>query len=299
MPSVLSLIGAATVSALAVRLALFFQPYLKSSKLDRYLTAKDSWALVTGATDGLGLAFAQELAHRGFNVIIHGRNPSKLSTTKSQLENQYPDRSFQTLVLDASTASANDIQEVALPKIAILINNVGGGPPGRLYLRFHDRSIQDISHMLSLNAAFTAMLTRRVFGDLRNTQKPGLILNVGSVVASLPCAYMEPYSGTKAFVESFSEALHAEMVEEGYDHIEIMCLKVASVATKSSQTPPSYTAPTPRAMAKAGLDRVGCGRVTTGVMLRHEVMFAVMGLMPKRMLSGIINQISKPKIGRG
>ncbi|KPI45100.1 Very-long-chain 3-oxoacyl-CoA 1 [Cyphellophora attinorum] len=300
MPSVLSLIGAVTVTTISMRLILFLQPYLKPSKLDRYLTEKDSWALVTGATDGLGLAFVQELAHRGFNVVIHGRDPDKLNGIKTQLEKQYPGRRFQILVLDASTTTPQQITSLSLPPISVLINNVGGGPPGRLWLRFHDRTVQEVADMVTMNATFTAMLTHRVLGDLQKTQPPRLVINVGSVVSSLHAAWMEPYCGTKAFIESFSEALHVEMVAEGHDNnVEIMCLKAASISTKSSQLPPSFTAPTPRVMAKAGLDRVGSGRVTTGPLLRHEVMFAVMGMLPKATLSKVINSMNSFKIGRG
>lgn len=91
------------VCAVAVVLLLALDTlvvYLRPSKLPRYLHTKNSqpaWALVTGASDGIGKAFAHSLAEAGFNVVIHGRNPSKLAVVLAELESTYPLRSFRTL----------------------------------------------------------------------------------------------------------------------------------------------------------------------------------------------------------
>lgn len=73
--------------------------YLRPSKVPRYLhtNSQPAWALVTGVSAGIGKAFAHSLAEAGFNVVIHGRNPSKLAVVLGELESRHPLRSFRTL----------------------------------------------------------------------------------------------------------------------------------------------------------------------------------------------------------
>ena len=82
---------------------------LHENTLSRFANSesKASWALITGASDGIGKGFAEELCQRGFNVILHGRNESKLNRLKDELLKQWPERELRTLVLDA-TADARD-----------------------------------------------------------------------------------------------------------------------------------------------------------------------------------------------
>lgn len=90
------------------------------------------WALVTGASDGIGVGFAEELASQGFNVILHGRNAEKLQTVSETLQAQFPGRKFKILVLDAVQDAGNvDKIQAALAEfkdlnLKVLINNVGG-----------------------------------------------------------------------------------------------------------------------------------------------------------------------------
>lgn len=105
--------------------------FLRRSSLDRYKdNASASWALVTGASDGIGKGFAEELCHRGFNVILHGRNEKKLNDVRSDLLQRWPDRDVKILVLNASGTLDNleeKIQELKDLNLKILINNVAAG----------------------------------------------------------------------------------------------------------------------------------------------------------------------------
>ncbi|ETN43823.1 uncharacterized protein HMPREF1541_11147 [Cyphellophora europaea CBS 101466] len=293
--SLLSSFGAATLLVLTLRFVCFLRPYARPSTLKRYLGNGEAWALVTGASDGIGLAFVQELAQRGFNVVIHGGNSEKLKWIKAQLEQQYPSRHFQTLLLDARLATTKQILKLKLPKLAVLVNNIGAGTSDQLWLRFLDRTAEEVADVVTINATFGAVLTRQLLPGL---SRPGLIINVGSVVDSWPSAYLEPYCGTKGFVRSFSEALRTEMIVEGHD-IEIMHLRVFSVATKSSHDAPSFVTSTPRAMAMAGLDRVGCGAASTAGLLRHGIIIWLIELMPRQMLGVSLSGQVKWKIGKG
>jgi len=101
--------------------------------MDRYLQSKDrpAWALVTRASDGIGLGFAQELSERGFNIILHGRNEGKLDGIKEQLQKTSPDREFRIFVRDAEKELTDEIlhnlqESLKDIHLTVLINNVGG-----------------------------------------------------------------------------------------------------------------------------------------------------------------------------
>jgi 17beta-estradiol 17-dehydrogenase / very-long-chain 3-oxoacyl-CoA reductase len=98
-----SLIGTTVLLYAAYSCASFGFSQLRPSQLHRYArSGNGAWALVTGASDGIGLAFVHELLNRDFNVLLHGRNKSKLEKLKAELAKQYPKRSVEIAVADAS-----------------------------------------------------------------------------------------------------------------------------------------------------------------------------------------------------
>lgn len=103
---VLTWLGAVCASILALRLYNFIRLYTRSSDLERYRHKeghKEPWALITGSSDGIGLAFAYELASAGFNVILHGRNLSKLENAKKSIAQEHPSRSIRIIVAEFIT----------------------------------------------------------------------------------------------------------------------------------------------------------------------------------------------------
>ena len=87
-------IGTAVVLLSAYRLMVFIWGFVRPSTLQRYCHSQTgSWALVTGATDGIGKAFADELLGRGFNVLLHGRNSEKLERVRKEMAAKFPKRS--------------------------------------------------------------------------------------------------------------------------------------------------------------------------------------------------------------
>lgn len=99
----LTWLGAVWASILALRIYNFTRLYTRSSDLERYRHKeehKEPWALITGSSDGIGLAFAYELASAGFNVILHGRNLSKLENAKKSIAQEHPSRSIHTVVAE-------------------------------------------------------------------------------------------------------------------------------------------------------------------------------------------------------
>ena len=209
--------------------------FIHKSTLPRYLSpsSSNSYALITGASDGIGRGCAEELISRGFNVILHGRNPTKLERVKTELLAQWPTRQVRTLILDAA-ASARDPDAIKAKtselesqgiKVSILINNVGGatGVP-RAWVPLHLRESKEIDILIDVNAAFTSQLTRAMLPLLFKSQ-PALIINIGSVTGELPSPYLTPYSGSKAYIAAWSRGLKLELRCEKRD-VEVIHISV-------------------------------------------------------------------------
>jgi short-subunit dehydrogenase len=167
-----------------------------------------SWALVTGASSGLGEVFARELVKRGANVVLVARSQDKLEALAQELRGHFQ-VSAEVLACDlsepgAGTALAKRLGERGL-HIDVLINNAGFGLFGLL----HETDPARLAQEVQLNVAALTELTCAVLPGMRARDR-GAIVNVASTAAFQPLPYMAVYGATKAYVLSFTEALWAE-----------------------------------------------------------------------------------------
>ncbi|KAK2006194.1 short chain dehydrogenase, partial [Colletotrichum eremochloae] len=184
----------------------------------------ESWAVVTGASAGVGLGCAQELALRGFNVVLFGHDEDALENARALIESEClrrhkGDVAVRLVVLDAVASSAQQVQAaidgLADLDVTVLVNNVGGVPAAQqqgssVQRPLREMSVDDVDATIDLNARFMARLTRLMLPALARNG-PSLVLNVGSTTAGSAAVY----SGAKAFVASFSRSLTREMAAEG------------------------------------------------------------------------------------
>ncbi|MCL1672992.1 SDR family NAD(P)-dependent oxidoreductase [Elizabethkingia ursingii] len=169
---------------------------------------KDSYAVITGASQGLGKAFAEELAKEKNNLILVSLPGQNLKEFAEELESQYcikvcyheTDLSLRDNVL-ALTEWINSEFNVDL-----LINNAGIGGSGK----FTDVSGSYIEKIIQLNVLATALLTHQLLPNLQKSPK-AYILNVSSLAAFSPMGYKTVYPASKAFVHSFSRGLYQEL----------------------------------------------------------------------------------------
>ncbi|TAM95080.1 MAG: SDR family oxidoreductase [Chitinophagaceae bacterium] len=172
-----------------------------------------STALITGASNGIGLELAKIHASKGDNLVLVARNAAKLNELKSQLEHLYK---VQTHIIVKDLSVPDAAQEVhdetTAQGIAInyLINNAGFGDYGLFYTVDWGKTQQ----MLNLNILSLTQFTYLYLKDMVN-QGSGRIMNVASTAAFQPVPTMSVYSVTKAFVLSFSEAVNNEVKDKG------------------------------------------------------------------------------------
>lgn len=276
----LAILGGAWASFHLYKLASFtWLHFLRPSRIRRYVSngPEQPWALVTGASDGLGKGFVAELASCGFNVVLHGRNEKKLEGVKQDIQQQFPQRKFRLLILDAGSDAAtmeSRVSELKGLNLKVLINNVAGGAPqDKLFRSFQEVPAPIVDAILDQSARFAAQITRLLLPQL-SKQQPALIINIGSGVSEFATPYLVTYSGAKAFNMAWSRSLGLEMKGQGLD-IEVLGILLGGVATERSRRSASLTQPSPRRMAKACLDVVGCGRAVVYAYWFH----AIQGLM--------------------
>jgi uncharacterized protein len=168
----------------------------------------DRWALVTGASSGIGAEFARQLAARGMHLILVARREDRLQELAEELDTRHGTQ-CEVIVADLSNPEEagrlfKDISSRNID-VELLINNAGFGFVGAV----DDTDPQRMMAMIRLNIASLTELTYRFLPAMLKREHGGII-NVASIAAFQPVAYMPVYSASKAFVLHFSEALWAE-----------------------------------------------------------------------------------------
>lgn len=165
-------------------------------------------AIVTGASSGLGVEFARELAKRGAHLSLVARREPELKALAEDLRRQYG-VDAEAISMDLSAAHAAEQLQARVPHADILVNNAGFGTSGTIEAQNDEgrrRTIQEIQ----LNVAALTDLTQRYVPGMV-AQSFGIVINVASTAGFQPVPHMAVYGATKAFVLSFTQALAAEL----------------------------------------------------------------------------------------
>lgn len=172
-----------------------------------------SWALVTGASSGIGSELARQLAAKGLNVAVAARRKERLAALVSEIENKYGVQA-RTIAVDLTASDYLQTIEAETKdiEIGLLINNAGSGVPGA----FLKQARNDFARVVQLNVT-TPMQLAHVFGQKMSQRERGGIIFVSSTSAFSGTPYMANYAGTKAYLLSLGEGLHVELKEKGVD----------------------------------------------------------------------------------
>ncbi|KAI6027064.1 hypothetical protein EDC04DRAFT_3116205 [Pisolithus marmoratus] len=260
-------IGALTLARFLFKTTLVFsQTFIFSGKsLKKFGATKGAWAVVTGASDGIGREFALQLGSAGFNVLLVARNQAMLSSVANEIAERTAGRVESKLFLidfAKNDKEAFDSLKTLLAnlEVGVLINNVGKSHVMPTY--FAETADQENEEIVAINVESMIRVTRAVLPGMVQ-RKRGLILNVGSFAGQIPSPMLATYSGTKAFVSTFTSAL----AEEVWTHnIIVQHLNTYFVVSKMSNIRKSSAlVPTARAYVRAALSKVGlaCGAAMT------------------------------------
>lgn len=219
------------------------------------------WAIVTGATDGIGKAYAFELARKGLNVLVISRTEEKLVELKKEIKEKYSSVKVDHLAIDYSNfndaARAAVKSKIADLDVGVLINNVGMSYPFTKF--FHELKDDEVSGLVELNVNSTVWMTRLVLGDESTSgmvkRRRGAIVNTSSGAGRMTSPLLAEYSGAKSFIEMFSRGLKAELAAYNI-HVQVQApLFVATKLAKIRKT--SLTVPSPSAYARTAVTRIG------------------------------------------
>ena len=215
-----------------------------------------SWAVITGASDGLGKEFALQLARSGFNILLVSRTASKLIALEEEITSKNPSVQTKSLAMDYAQNDDADFETLKAAvnelDVAVLINNVGKSHsiPTPFALTPED----EMADIININCHGTLRTTQLVVPGMQQ-RKRGLVLTMGSFGGLLPTPLLATYSGSKAFLQQWSTALGAELEPYGVTVELVQAYLITSAMSKVRRT--SASIPDPRAFVKTVLGKIG------------------------------------------
>ena len=301
--SFLVLLGSLSVLSFAYRFSLFvFRKFIRPSQnLRKRYGQNGSWAVVTGASDGIGKAFCESFAQRGFNICLISRNLEKLSAVRDELRAKYPKIQAEVVVADFCqspkdpddfyTRISNELSSKNINDIAILVNNAGYSEMDH----FDKIGFKDISDMISVNVYPVAFLTRVLVPKMLSRPQKSLVISLASVTAVYPFSYLGIYGATKAFNNQLSKGLAMEYQGK----IDFLSLRPNYVSSKMTKLKPGGFVISPRACAEGCLRDAGWDTETGGNWKHEGLEWLIRRILPQSYIQkkskGVMKRIEERK----
>ena len=249
-------------------------------------------AVVTGASTGLGAVFATALARQQYDLTIVARSRERLEALAERLRQSYG-TAVEVIVADLIQPTALETVEehvVGDSALELLVNNAGFGTTGPFARLDPDQEEAEIR----LNVLALVRLTRAALPGMIARGR-GAIINVSSLAAFAPGPYDATYGATKAFVNSFTEALHEELYGTGV-HVQTLCpgftrTEFQQRAGVDVSKIPTFAWMTPEAVVDASLSALQRRQVVCVPGLVNRLLALLMGAAPRRLVrrvSGIL-----------
>ncbi|KAF9458899.1 3-ketoacyl-CoA reductase [Collybia nuda] len=246
------------------------QTFLIPGKSLSLFGVKSAWAVVTGASDGIGREFALQLGAAGFNVVLMARNESALKELATEIE-QKSGVSTKIHLIDFTKTNEDSYaaitEQLSSLDIGVLVNNVGCGHS--ISADFVDVSQQEFGDIVAVNVTANVRVTRVILPMMikrsaKSVKNRGLIINVGSFSGAVPIPMLQTYSATKAFLATFSTALAEEVRQHRITVEHLNAYFIVTKLSKISRT--SLFVPTAKPYVAAVLSKIGlaCGAAYTG-----------------------------------
>jgi 17beta-estradiol 17-dehydrogenase / very-long-chain 3-oxoacyl-CoA reductase len=282
--AVLASIGALGIALLAAKAStaafkIFIRPGKKLKKLGQ-------WAVVTGATDGIGKAYALALAKQGLNVMLISRTEAKLQDVKKEIDDKGYGVETKYVVCDYSNfdQKAKNTVNAAIKDldVGVLINNVGVSYRYPLY--FDELTDEEVSNLIEMNVNSTTFMTKMVIGGMVE-RKRGAIVNLSSGSAMYTLPLLAEYSAAKSYIEKLSRAINAEYSSKG---VTCQCQIPFYVATKLAKMRKSLMVPTPEEYVAHAIKWVGYPDAVASPFFLHALQGWVLDQLPEAIVTKII-----------
>lgn len=238
------------------------------------------WALVTGASAGIGEQFARHLAAAGINLILAARRLDRLQALRDELTAEHGIE-VEILSADLSAPDAADrvVEAVGNRDLGLIVSNAGNSLPKGS--EFSDDSRASVEAIFNLNTRLPMLLLHSLLPRLKARGCGGIIL-VGSVEGEIPMPYSSSYPATKAFLHSLGQCLHGELKPAGVD---VLVLAPGATATDAL---------TRQGMDPAGMSNVMMPAAVSGLALQQlgHKPFAVAGTS-NRIMVGLMRLLPR------
>ncbi|KAL5216288.1 hypothetical protein ABZP36_007689 [Zizania latifolia] len=251
-------VGLLVAARASARLAMWlYAAFLRPGKPLRRRYGE--WAVVTGATDGIGRAMAFRFAAEGLHLVLVGRSPDKLAAVSKEIRAKHPRTEVRTFVLDFAAeglaAKVDALRDsIRGLDVGVLVNSAGMSYPYARY--FHEVDEELMRNLIRLNVEALTRVTHAVLPGMVE-RKRGAIVNIGSGASTILPSYplYSVYAATKAYVDQFSRCLAVEYKNKG---IDVQCQAPLYAATKmASIKKASFLAPSPETYARAAVRYIG------------------------------------------
>jgi short-subunit dehydrogenase len=240
-------------------------------------------AFITGASSGIGREIALQLADRGVELIVHGRDLVTLQLLVDEIGSRVPVRMFLGDLASFHTMeSVLKMLQEELPDV--VINNAGFGFYGDMY----NHTPQEMQQMIAVNCAAVVAICQHIAFWWQHAGCGGTILNVSSALSFMPSPGASVYGATKAFVNSFSQALDVELEEHGIRVLTACPGRVAThFATRASKgkvgsLPSGGMILDPQEVAKAIIQQIETKTPLQIINWKYRVLLFIRSLFPRR-----------------
>jgi short-subunit dehydrogenase len=261
------------------------------------MTGTRQFAIVTGASTGIGLELARRCATEGFDLLI-AADESEIEQAASDLRTEQGGH-VEAVQADLSTLEGVDelYRATRGRPVDILMANAGRGL-GRAFL---DQDLAQVRKVIDTNITGTVGLIHKIGAEMRR-RKAGRILITGSIAGFTPGTFQAVYNGTKAFLDSFSFALREELRDSG---VSVTCLMPGATETEFFRRADMMDTKVgtedkddPVDVARAGFEAMmrGDGDIVTG--LKNKIQSAVAEVTPAEMLAKQHRKMAEPGTAR-
>lgn len=258
---------------------------------------ENKWALITGATAGIGYELAKLIAQDGYNLVIVARTEEDLQTRANEFRQEYRVQVFpiakDLFQPDAAKLLYNEVKSQGI-EVNLLVNDAGQGQFGL----FVEQDLARLLEIIQLNVVSFTTLTHLFLKDMV-IRNEGKILQLASIASQLPGPWQAVYHATKAYVLSLTEALIVELKDSA---VTMTALQPGATDTdffNKADMQDSKILDTklsdPVKVAKDGYEALkkGDDKIVSG--LKNKVMVGMSNVMPENLVAEQMNKMQQPK----